>query len=90
MPGFGTALLACCFNENYFDHDSNQGHTPGDHQLKNELQQHVQQRIRAYRKYVLTVGLLQFLGILALLAGWVWALSTSLYLLRDAIEYQDS
>ena len=49
----------------------------------------MQQRIKAYRKYVLTVGLLQFLGILALLAGWVWALSTSLQLLRDAIEYKD-
>mgnify|MGYP000932845264 CR=1 FL=1 len=86
LPGLGTLLLACFASEKFYWSDSAQ-ELAAQNNLE-EIQQKIRTQIRKFRRYVVTIGFLQLLGVLCLMAGYVWALTTSIQLLRDACTYR--
>jgi len=87
VPGLGTALLAFAFNERLYMSDTALALVEKG-EFKQEFYTLIKQKIRRHRYFVVSVGAAQLFSVCLFLFGWVWALATSVSLVRDAYLYR--
>lgn len=87
LPGIGTAILACFISEKVYISEMALAQAQKGDKEAEELAKNLKIQTRRYRRKAVLTGLLQFIGLVLVLAGWFWALSLSIMLVSDAITY---
>ena len=87
LPGIGTAILACLISGKVYISEMALAQAQKGDKEAEELAKNLKIQTRRYRRKAVLTGLLQFIGLVLVLAGWFWALSLSIMLVSDAITY---